>query len=99
MGLVEGFAWGIAGGLFAELLGWFKLRHQSPDDLPIQMKTIHYWVVTLGLILAGGVLVVAYLRSDVKVNAIMALNIGASAPLILGSLVNQSPSINPGRID
>jgi hypothetical protein len=99
MGLVEGFAWGVAGGLFAELLGWFKLRHQSPDDLPIQMKTIHYWVVTFGLILAGGVLVVAYLRSDVKVNAIMALNIGASAPLILSSLVSQSPHVAPGRID
>ena len=80
MGLLEGFAWGIAGGVFAELLGWFKLRHQAPEDLPIQMRTAHYWIVTAGMILSGGLLVTAYLRSDVKVNAIMALNVGASAP-------------------
>lgn len=99
MGLCEGFLWGVLGGIFAELLGWFKLRHQAPDDLPIQMKTLYYWIVTVGMILAGGILVIAYLRSDVKVNAIMALNVGASAPLILGALINQSPPISPGRID
>jgi hypothetical protein len=63
------------------------------------MKTIHYWIVTTVMIVVGGVLVVAYLRSEVKVNAIMAINIGASAPLILGALVSQSPPIAPGRID
>jgi len=99
MGLYEGFLWGVAGGIFAELLGWFKLRHQAPDDLPIQIKTRYYWIVTAVMILAGGILVIAYLRSDVKVNAIMALNVGASAPLILGALVSQSPAISPGRID
>jgi predicted cobalt transporter CbtA len=99
MGLYEGFLWGVAGGIFAELLGWFKLRHQAADDLPIQMKTRYYWIVTAVMILAGGILVIAYLRSDVKVNAIMALNVGASAPLILGALVSQSPPISPGRID
>jgi hypothetical protein len=51
------------------------------------------------MILTGGILVVAYLRSDVKVNAIMAINVGASAPLILGVLVSQSPPIPPGKID
>ena len=51
------------------------------------------------MIVVGGVLVVAYLRSEVKVNAIMAINIGASAPFILGALVSQSPPIAPGRID
>jgi hypothetical protein len=99
MGLLEGIAWGIAGGVFAELLGWFKLRHQAPEDLPIHVKTAHYWIVTTCMILSGGILVVAYLRSDLKVNAIMALNVGASAPLILGTLVSQSAPISPGRID
>jgi len=99
MSLYEGFLWGIAGGIFAELLGWFKLRTQAPEDLPLQMKSMYYWLVTVIMICAGGILVTAYLRSDVKVNAIMALNIGASAPLILGALVSQSPTISPGRID
>jgi hypothetical protein len=99
MGVLEGFAWGVLGGMFAELLGWFKLRFQSPEDFPSQMKTLEYWIVTVSMMLAGGLLVVAYLRSDVKVNAIMAVNVGASAPLILGALVSQAPPISPGKID
>jgi hypothetical protein len=99
MGILEGFAWGILGGGVAEFLGWHKLRHQSPDDLPLWMASPYYWSVTLGMVAVGGILVVAYLRSDVKMNAIMAINIGASAPLLLGSLVSQSPSLPPGRID
>lgn len=99
MCILEGFAWGILGGVFAELLGWFRLRHQAPQDLPAWMMTPYYWIVTSGMVLAGGVLVTAYLRSDVKINAIMAINLGASAPLLLGSLVNQGPQIPSGRID
>jgi peptidoglycan/LPS O-acetylase OafA/YrhL len=97
MGPWEGFGWGLLGGFIAELLGWFKLRHQ--DDLPQWSRNWLYWIPTLVMILMGGALVVAYQRSDFKINAIMAINVGASAPLILGSLISQTPHISPGKID
>jgi hypothetical protein len=46
MGLCEGFFWGIGGGILAELLGLFKLRHALPGTLPIWLKSPFYWVVT-----------------------------------------------------
>jgi len=99
MSLWEGFLWGVLGGFFAELLGWFKLRYIAPDDHPDWMSTKYYWIVTCLMMLAGGMLVVAYMRSQVNVSSIMALNVGASAPLILGALVNQAPPIPIGKID
>jgi hypothetical protein len=99
MSLIEGFIWGVVGGVLAELIGLFRLRTLSPQDFPDWLKTPFYRVITVVMILAGGILVVAYLRSDVKINAIIAINLGASAPLLLGSLVSQTPQISPGRID
>ena len=69
-----------------------------PDDWPEYTLKWQYWVVTLLMILAGGLLVIAYLRSQVMVNPIMAINIGASAPLLIGALVSQAPPIPAGRI-
>ncbi len=99
MSLIEGFFWGVLGGLLAELIGLFRLRTVSSQDLPDWLRTFYYWVVTVVMILAGGILVVAYLRSEVKINAIIAINLGASAPLLLGSLVSQAPQIPTGRTD
>ena len=40
-----------------------------------------------------------YMQSDVKLNAIICVNIGASAPLIIGALAGSAPRIPPGKID
>ncbi len=99
MAVFEGFAYGIVGGFLAELLGLFKLRHQAPGRLPRFLKSWFYWLVTLAMACAGGVLVVVYLKSGISLQPILAVNIGASAPLIIGSLVAQSPPTEPGRVD
>jgi len=91
MGVLEGFLWGITGGLFAEIFGLFKLRHQSPRDFPAWLKSAFYWIITAAMILAGGGLVIIYLVSGIDLKAIVAVNIGASAPLIIGTLVAQAP--------
>jgi hypothetical protein len=51
------------------------------------------------MLLSGGVLVVIYMKSNIAVAPILALNVGASAPLILGSLVAQAPAIPPGNVN
>lgn len=99
MGLLEGFLWGLAGGALAELLGWFKLRHQAPEQLPVWMGTIYYWGMYRLDDRRWWSLGIAYLRSEIKLNPITAINIGASAPLLLGSFISQIPSIPIGRVD
>ena len=93
MGWLEGLGWGIVCGAFAELLGWFKLRRQIPDT------PRPYWIITVLMILAGGVLVVAYIRSSMPLNPLLSINVGAATPLIIGSLVAQAPPVEPGRVD
>jgi hypothetical protein len=96
VGLFEGFVYGVVGGILSELLGWFRLRQQAPSEFPIWLKSPFYWVLTVLMILAGGALVVIYLRSSIDLKPIVAVNLGASAPLIIGSLVAQAPK---SRID
>jgi hypothetical protein len=93
----EGFVWGFVGGVFGELLGWFKLR-QNPT-IPDYWKSAFYWFLTAAMFVSGGLLVVAYLRSHIAVQPILAINIGASAPLLIQSFVAHTPVIPPGRIN
>ena len=53
----------------------------------------------LGMVAAGGGLVVMYQETDARLNSVLAFNIGASAPLILRSLTSQVPPIESGSID
>jgi hypothetical protein len=97
--LVEGFLFGVLGGLFGEVLSLFKLRHQPASLLPIWIRSPWYWTMTVLMILSGGGLVVIYMKSSIAVAPILAVNIGASAPLILGTLVAQAPAIPPGNVN
>lgn len=94
---LDGFLFGALGGFLAEVLGLFKLRHEA-DNLPAFLETWFYWVITGAMVLSGGVLVWVYLLSDMALSPLVAVNLGASAPLIIGSLVSQTPPIDPGRI-
>lgn len=96
MGILGGFGWGVLGGFLAELLGLFQLRKQAPPEFP---RSRFYWFLTMGMILAGGALVVVYLESDMPLKPILAVNLGASAPLVISKLVAQTEPIPPGRVN
>jgi len=87
----EFFLYGVVGGVFAELLGLYKLRTQAPAAYPAYLRSAFYWSVTTAMVLAGGVLVWIYSRSGLDMKPLIAVNIGASAPLILGSLIQTTP--------
>lgn len=95
---IEGFLFGILGGALVELVGLFKLRREMP---PQYLKSKFYWVVTSLMSLADGILVVIYLRSGMTLNPLLAVNIGASTPLILGSFVSVGfpPTIRPDKVN
>jgi len=95
MTTLSGFWWGVFGGVLVELLAWYRDRASLAQALPWRK----YWIATILMILAGGGLVCMYMQSDVKLNAIICANIGASVPLIIGALAGTAPRINPGRVD
>ncbi len=93
----EGLLYGLLGGALAELLGWYKLRQE--EKLPPWTKSKFYWIMTLLMVGAGGGLVIVYLQSGIDLKPILAVNVGASAPLILGSLVAPALPTPSGKTD
>jgi hypothetical protein len=86
-GIWQVFALGLIGGSAAELVRWYKIR-DSPNK-PDYLKSAFYWMVTVMMILLGGGLAVVY--GTENVNALLGINIGASAPLILTALASTIP--------
>jgi len=77
---------GLVGGVCAELLGLWKMRHVAPAELPSYLGSLFYWAMTLAMIAVGGVLVFVYVKSGITLSPLVAVNVGASAPLIIGGL-------------
>jgi hypothetical protein len=93
------FIFGVFGGALAELLQWVRIKRELHRGLPDWSRSTTYWIITTLMALAGGVLVVAYKGSGTTMNSILAINIGASAPLLLSKFVEKIPPIAPGAID
>lgn len=85
------FLYGVLGGIFSELLGLFKLRHKAPDHFPEWLRSPFYWIITFIMIIVGGVLTVIYSKAGINLNPLVAVNIGASAPLLISSFVAHTP--------
>ena len=81
------FLFGVIGGALGELLKWYALR-ESPN-LPAYLRSPFYWVITVLMILAGGVLVLIQNVSDD--NPWLAVNVGLTAPLILKGFASVIP--------
>ena len=95
-----GFFWGAFGGLCVMALELRVIyKSASPTDRDHVNKwfpKLSWWLVGVGLSLIGGILVVAYLQSDFKLNALLAIQVGASAPLLLESLAKNVLPGTPG---
>jgi len=83
MSNLETFLWGLAGGLGAELVVFFSIRQLRAHELPYFVRSPRYYIITLIMILFGGLIALAYAKSGTPLNAILAIQVGASTPLIL----------------
>lgn len=90
------FVWGFAGSLAVEVVAINQAWNTSRGRLPARYKNGWFWFCRALLAAIGGGLAVAY---GIKDNPMLAINIGASTPLIVqalargvGSKVAQLPS-------
>jgi len=103
MEIVETFLWGLLGGIGAEVAVVFSIRDKLPTEYPYWLRSWVYWAVAAVMVLLGGGIAVAYSRSGTPLSPILALQIGASAPLIFRKLRETVPETptppDPGRVD
>lgn len=85
--------YGMFGGGLAEVLGLWRLRHTAPAELPHYLRSPFYWVMTILMVTSGGIVAFTYIKSGISLSPILAVNVGASAPLIIGSLTATAPKI------
>lgn len=84
------FLWGFVGSVAVEVV--FAYQHLVANScLPERYHTLSFWILRLLLALVGGGLALAY-----EINKpLLALNIGASTPLIIRSLADGVASTVP----
>jgi hypothetical protein len=81
-GFGQVFLAGAFGGLLIEILRWWKLRDAA--ELPAYRTSLFYWSITIAMICVGGILATLY-GIDNR-SALMVVNLGASAPALIGAL-------------
>ena len=94
----SGFLCGFAGGLVAEFLVIYNYRERAFRNWPQHFHSRTFWVIEVLMWVLGGLLVVAYMLSNTPMSVILAVNVGASAPLILYGFTKYSPTMSPGTV-
>lgn len=68
------------------------------DEWPQVMRQPAFWLITLVLVLAGGGVSAAYNASVQAFNPLLAINVGATWPLLLEKVFSAAPQL-PLRTD
>lgn len=88
MNSLERFFLGCAGSVAVEIITLYRIYQSDPEHLPARFHRIGYWAVRICLVLVAGGLAWAY--KDIH-NPILAIHVGASAPLIIQAFAEQAP--------
>lgn len=82
------------GGLAVHLLALIELQSVAKERRP-DFKDWLYWLPFVISPFLGAVVAFAYEQSGTTLSPILAINVGASAPLLLRSLASASPFKKP----
>ena len=85
--------WGMFGGCLANLLRIVKLANVTRNDRPPTFNDPLYYIQFAILASRGGVFAFLYEKSGTHLTPVVAVNIGAAAPLIAQQAVTSVPSI------
>ncbi|MDE5441088.1 hypothetical protein GWG65_06380 [Bradyrhizobium sp. CSA207] len=97
MNTVSVFAWALFGGAFCELLHWGGLKRSAYVE--IYARSIKYWLITVLMIIAGGLLATAMSLSGSGLTPLTAILVGYSAPSLIQKLAKNTPTGNLGARD
>jgi hypothetical protein len=93
------FWYAVFGGFAVNFLRLVELSQTPRAERPETFSDFLYVLQFLGMPFIGGVLAHAYQDSGAILNPILAINIGASAPLILKTLASAVPSIGTRKVN
>jgi membrane associated rhomboid family serine protease len=96
---MEPFWFGMFGGLAVNVLRLAELSNTPRVERPATFSDPLYVVQFLFLPLLGGGLAYTYHASGTILSPILAVNIGASAPLILKNFASIIPPLGPRKIN
>lgn len=97
--MADPILWGLAGGVVGEFLNIYDHRKEDPKNWPGHLRRFSYWAIAVFMVALGGVLVAAHQDSGVDMNAILAMNIGLTAPLALKTSSRAIKPLSPGTTD
>ena len=93
------FIFAAFGGFAVNFLRLIEIGRLPRSERPDTFSDWIYCLQFFGMPLIGGVLALAYGWSGTTLSPILAINIGASAPLILKSFASTIPPAVPKRIN
>lgn len=88
---LETFLWGFLGSTAVELMQIAGFYSSQRGRLPVRYRKAGFWITRFVLALVAGAVAVAY---DIH-ERVLALNIGAATPLIIGLMARGLRQISP----
>lgn len=82
---------GVIGGMLGNLLRLVNIANMKPSDRPLVFKDFWWYVQFIILAAFGGFFVYLY-ETSITMTTVLAVHIGASAPLIAQTLAANVPS-------
>ena len=92
-GTVEPLVWGAIGGLLGHLLILLNHAKLSKEDRTLAVVDSWFWIGWFIEALLAVIVTLLYLRSGISLPPLLAINVGASAPLIVQRLISSVPAI------
>jgi hypothetical protein len=90
MNAFETFLWGLLGALAMELVGIYRL-YKVGKPMPPRYGSILFWLIRGWVMVCGGAVAVGYSLSGLTISSLLAVNLGATTPLLLAELVQLAP--------
>jgi hypothetical protein len=101
LGSIEGTMWGCIGGFGGYFFGYLRLTQERPDKVAKWFFKKEVLILSLFLAIihafVGGLACFAYIQSNHSFDIWLALNIGASAPLLFANVAAKTPAIDPAE--
>lgn len=91
------FVSGFLGASLSTFLAMWEVREKNKAERPKRDR--YYWSMSGIMSCVGGGLALYHSWSGNDVTPLLALNIGASAPLIIQAAVKRTPQLSPGTTD